>query len=648
MSLQDRVVGMYVGGILGDALGVPIEHLPRAEIRRRYGDAEGCLRTFQTRPARLSDESILLLHSAAHFTRPEGSYEESLGRLAERGEQTLQNQGFSKKMRSLFEHYRRSPESPNPHRDNPGSGFVPLVMPLVQKAITREELSRLLKEYIPKTHLLADQTWTGHYFNALYGNLHGDPIITSLGNPTVETIARNPRLATALSGNIEQIKEVEGNSESILSAALALYTASNRNFETMLKLATGFDKADYDTLFFATGALIGAAVGYSRLPQHLLAPIQTQISAILNETPAESHNDGHLAQRLKDLARNNRFLMSQRGKEMLFELVPELELQAGYDSSQPRHCYPLLEHTLRTVQAIPEDDQLLRIAGLLHDVAKPLVRKQNNGHATYHGHAKTGGRMAYEIMARLGFTKEEAEIVSHLVSEHVINYSDKWTDKAVRRFAKRNANVLERLLALVDADNSAQLPSGSSQNLKRRIKYLEGLGKDGMAYVRKPDEIVGDEFARARSEGEITLDTYLMPQEFEVLRGRLGFNYGFTNRLQPNSCLILSESDDITAMLKDTQIPTLFLDSRLTPEAVKDLSGKGTVLRGASHDHYQEVAEAVARHTGAAILYVNSFEWCNEELQRTLIAKGKHFEIGLPDVKITDPAPMHYDPDKNK
>jgi len=473
MTLADRIKGMIIGGIIGDGLGTEIEYRTKKEILAKYQNPKNYISSFDsTKNARISDETILISHMLPYFSTNTQNYEEHIGELHKLGDEWMRNRGFSQKMRCLIQQYCRS-EAPGKYANNRGTGFVPLVIPEAGCAKTREEMHSRLETLVPKTHANADMEWTHTYFDLLYSLLHQQgPII-----PTAEKLKENPLLGTALCGNIEKITIVNGSSGEILPAAITLYYASMRDIKSMASIAVGqFEHADYDTIFFATGALIGASVGYDALPKEIINSVRAvepyiqkadEFSRLFGQK--HTHKETSTAQDIRKFVSMDFQSMMQERKR-LFNLVPELAIQEGYDSKQPRHCYSLLEHTLHTVDSIPKEDIITRTAALLHDVAKPYTREDVNSHATYHNHAKTGARMGHEILSRLGFDNQETALITQLIDEHVINYTSLWSTKAVRRFCRKNKEILPRLFTLAEADNQAQLPGkGTLVELKQRM-----------------------------------------------------------------------------------------------------------------------------------------------------------------------------------
>jgi len=91
------------------------------------------------------------------------------------------------------------------------------------------------------------------------------------------------------------------------------------------------------------------------------------------------------------------------------------------------------------VDAAPPD-LVVRLAALLHDVAKPrsaAPKEGAPGENTFYDHEKLGARLATDILQRLKFPRRETERVALLVAEHNWHYLPEWNDATVRRVLAR-------------------------------------------------------------------------------------------------------------------------------------------------------------------------------------------------------------------
>jgi tRNA nucleotidyltransferase (CCA-adding enzyme) len=160
-------------------------------------------------------------------------------------------------------------------------------------------------------------------------------------------------------------------------------------------------------------------------------------------------------------------LMERLG--LLEVLLPELAALRGVPQ---RKSLPgdALDHSLRTADALPADDPVLRLIGLLHDVGKATTLSA--GH--FIGHELEGAGMVEAIGLRLRLSKVEVARARHLVAQHMFAYRPDWSDAAVRRFIRRaGPDALGDLFALRQADNAAsgvvEPPSGGLDELRARV-----------------------------------------------------------------------------------------------------------------------------------------------------------------------------------
>ncbi len=130
-------------------------------------------------------------------------------------------------------------------------------------------------------------------------------------------------------------------------------------------------------------------------------------------------------------------------------VAPELAAQRGV----PQNKIPgedLWEHTVRTVDAVPADRPIVRLAALLHDIGKPSTMAD----AHFHGHDAVGASLASEFLARLRSPRSVHDEVVHLVRHHMFTYDPDWGDSGIRRFIRRiGREQVAALFELREADN---------------------------------------------------------------------------------------------------------------------------------------------------------------------------------------------------
>jgi len=154
---------------------------------------------------------------------------------------------------------------------------------------------------------------------------------------------------------------------------------------------------------------------------------------------------------------------------LLDVLLPELAALRGVPQEKPLPG-DALDHSLRTADALPATDPVLRLAGLLHDLGKATTLE--DGH--FFGHEVVGADLARGLMNRLRLGIAASSRVVHLVRQHMYAYEPAWTDAAVRRFIRRiGLDALDDLFALRAADHAAsgvrEPQTGGMDELRARI-----------------------------------------------------------------------------------------------------------------------------------------------------------------------------------
>ncbi len=187
----------------------------------------------------------------------------------------------------------------------------------------------------------------------------------------------------------------------------------------------------------------------------------------------------------------SKIIMSERPMEgvillnrtgVLKYIIPELEAGLGCEQNGD-HIYEVWEHNLRALEHSKERGWPLhvRIAALLHDVAKPHTRKwsEEKGDWTFYGHDVVGGRMAKKILERLRFPKKFIDDVSTLVRYHLF-FSDieKITLSAVRRIV---ANVGPELVwDLMNVRACDRIGMGRPKETPYRLRKYHSMIEEAM------------------------------------------------------------------------------------------------------------------------------------------------------------------------
>lgn len=169
---------------------------------------------------------------------------------------------------------------------------------------------------------------------------------------------------------------------------------------------------------------------------------------------------------------------AERGIELMRELgllihvLPEVMEGVGVGQNK-HHIFTVYEHNLKAMAFSVSQgyDLNVRLASLLHDVAKPRVKRGEGPDSTFYNHEVVGGRMTRDILERLKFPKETIERVAHLVRHHMFFYNvDEVSPAGVRRFVRRvGPEYIDDLFRLREAD---RIGSGVPKAVPYKLRHL--------------------------------------------------------------------------------------------------------------------------------------------------------------------------------
>ena len=156
----------------------------------------------------------------------------------------------------------------------------------------------------------------------------------------------------------------------------------------------------------------------------------------------------------------------------LMEFVfPEISVMYGLDQSNEYHHKDIFYHTLEVVDnAAQLSDKLdLRLAALVHDIAKPKTRRLSKSKGyTFYGHDDVGARMLKGISSNMKFSNSTRDYIAKLTALHLrpISLAKKdVTDSAIRRLIVDAGEEIDDLMKLCRADITTKNP-------KNITKYL--------------------------------------------------------------------------------------------------------------------------------------------------------------------------------
>lgn len=232
-----------------------------------------------------------------------------------------------------------------------------------------------------------------------------------------------------------------------------------------------------------------------RFAVELVSPDSVKQSFSIEDGTKEAikKNAGWLRAIAKERVRDEfvKIMMSARPHEgvlMLRELgllefiIPELEKGFGVAQNK-HHIYSIFEHGIFSLKfaAQKKYNLAVRLAALLHDVAKPEAKRGEGPEATFYNHDILGARAAARILERLRFDNEMIGRVANLIRHHMFVYDvGAVTAAAVRRLlVSVGPENIDDLIALRVADRlGSGVPKAQPYRLRHFQYMVERVQKD--------------------------------------------------------------------------------------------------------------------------------------------------------------------------
>ena len=209
-----------------------------------------------------------------------------------------------------------------------------------------------------------------------------------------------------------------------------------------------------------------------------------------------------------------------RGLELLMELgameyvIPELVSAVGVKQNPKYHVYDVWQHLLESVREVKPS---LRLAALLHDVAKPICQNRSGN---MRAHNVVGAQMSRHIMSRLSYPKVDTERIARLVEAHMFDLKGTETDETVRLFVLHNADIIEDLCELKNADYLAHgMNEGKNPSALRLMETYRKMLDEGVAFSIRELPVGGEDLIALNVPPQERSDKLIKVLEYFASRG---------------------------------------------------------------------------------------------------------------------------------
>jgi tRNA nucleotidyltransferase (CCA-adding enzyme) len=177
-----------------------------------------------------------------------------------------------------------------------------------------------------------------------------------------------------------------------------------------------------------------------------------------------------------------------RSMRLLESFFPELNETIGIEQSNKAVHLDLFNHIMLTIDAVPKDKTnslKVRVAALLHDIAKPYTEVKTDTGVHFYNHENIGAILAERILSRYGFAKTFSDNIVLLVKHHLFDASPTKAISSIKKLIpKVGEHNIHDLLELRIAD---RLGTGRKDISMTKIYafrdkiniYLAGHSPDG-------------------------------------------------------------------------------------------------------------------------------------------------------------------------
>lgn len=161
-------------------------------------------------------------------------------------------------------------------------------------------------------------------------------------------------------------------------------------------------------------------------------------------------------------------------------IFPELSLGRHMEQKATHHRYDVLNHCLHTTsETTPKLTS--RLAGLLHDVGKPVVKLETG---KMYGHDRAGERISREILHRLHYDNATIDEVCFIVKNHMYDLNNTAKESTLRmRFARWGYERSLEIAAIREADvHGSGVITGEVKSAERWRKLLKTMRDENVPF----------------------------------------------------------------------------------------------------------------------------------------------------------------------
>ncbi len=269
--------------------------------------------------------------------------------------------------------------------------------------------------------------------------------------------------------------------------------------EVVRTVGIATERIQEDALRMLRAIRFAVQLGFS-LDVELISAIK-QHALLLKDVSPERIRDEFFKMLVSDHPKQAIELLNET--QLLEQVLPELLAAKGVRQGG-HHTTDVWQHSIDALQACPSKDPIVRLATLLHDIAKPATYNDEKGQPTFYNHEVIGARIAKQIGQRLRLSKTDCDRLFILVRYHMFHYQPENSDSAIRRFMRKVG--LQHIDDILDLREADRLGSGARKTSWR----LEEMKERMVAQLHQPFDM-----------NDLAVDGHDLIKEFDLKPGRV-------------------------------------------------------------------------------------------------------------------------------
>ena len=219
------------------------------------------------------------------------------------------------------------------------------------------------------------------------------------------------------------------------------------------------------------------------------------------ETKEAMFNNKNLLKNVSQERITEEFIKTLKGKDcvkvlkeyedIISEIIPEVKDMINLDQKNPHHLYTVWDHTLKSIENVPNDDIEMKLAMFFHDIGKPntfTIDDKGIGH--FKGHTDVSKKITDDLFKRMKLTNAEGidrgmlNNVQYLVKNHDLNVpkNERDMNKTIIKHFNGNPELFRKILDVKQYDISAQsnfLYEEKMSAIKKAIEIYDTINEKG-------------------------------------------------------------------------------------------------------------------------------------------------------------------------